>query len=112
MHRNQNIIINEFMFCNSHGKETCQECLVDHRLGNNLILEDDLIQSIMSFDWVDRKPIEVYKLGVTPLIPNNPVQSTIHQTQDTTLYQCLNHQTINCSICFNWIQIILNGLYL
>jgi hypothetical protein len=52
MHRTQNIIINEFMFCNLHGKETCYECFVDHGLGNNLIIEEELIQSIMNFDWI------------------------------------------------------------
>ncbi|KAH9821047.1 hypothetical protein DFH28DRAFT_883865 [Melampsora americana] len=110
MHRIHNVVINEFMFCNLHGKELCFECLVDHRLGNNLMIEEELIKSIMASDWIlsflkDRKSIEVYKLGATPLIPNNP----LNQNSDL-LYQCLNHQTINCSICFAWVKIILNAL--
>ena len=36
------IIVNDFMFCQDHGKEWCAICCCDHRMCNNIQIEDQL----------------------------------------------------------------------
>lgn len=37
-----NILVNDFMFCAAHGSEFCLVCFCDHRMCNNIRVEDEL----------------------------------------------------------------------
>lgn len=37
-----NILVNDFMFCSDHGEEYCMRCFCDHRMCNNIRVEDDI----------------------------------------------------------------------
>jgi hypothetical protein len=37
-----NVEINDFMFCAVHGNEYCNHCACDHRMCNNVRIEDQL----------------------------------------------------------------------
>lgn len=38
----EHIVVNAFMFCAAHGDEYCQMCCCDHRMRNNVTIEDEL----------------------------------------------------------------------
>lgn len=38
----EHIIVNEFKFCAQHGDEYCQTCCCDHRMSNNVTIEEEL----------------------------------------------------------------------
>jgi hypothetical protein len=42
-----NIVVNEFMFCRDHGQEYCHYCGCDHREGNTVRVEDELMDELM-----------------------------------------------------------------
>lgn len=48
-----NIIVNDFMFCRDHGFEYCYRCCCDHRMCNNVRVEDELggIAEATGFDY-------------------------------------------------------------
>jgi hypothetical protein len=47
-----NIIVNDFMFCTAHGNEHCYVCFCDHRMCNNIRIEDELgdMSEFLEFD--------------------------------------------------------------
>jgi hypothetical protein len=38
----EHIKVNCFEFCAKHGDELCQSCCCDHRMSNNVTIEDEL----------------------------------------------------------------------
>ncbi|EAU87884.2 hypothetical protein CC1G_01531 [Coprinopsis cinerea okayama7 len=91
------IVVNDFMFCAEHGDEYCHACCCDHRLTNNIRIEDEL-EGVEKFDfeldWEDRQSINVYALGAVADIT----------TEDS--FQCEKHETVDCKECFNWVEVV------
>ena len=54
-----NIVVNDFMFCRDHGKEYCNLCFCDHRMCNNIRIEDEIGELPESFD-VEVSPIRTW----------------------------------------------------
>ena len=48
-----NIILNDFMFCSRHGHEYCHRCGVDHRFTNNYQIQDELGNILEEVDFFD-----------------------------------------------------------
>ena len=46
-----NIIVNEFMFCSRHGDEYCHRCGVDHRFANNYQIQHELGDILEEVDF-------------------------------------------------------------
>lgn len=51
----ENIVVNDFMFCSDHGQEYCHRCCCDHRMCNNMSIEDEIAvlvagRGLISFD--------------------------------------------------------------
>ncbi|GLB44393.1 hypothetical protein LshimejAT787_1700200 [Lyophyllum shimeji] len=92
----ENIIVNDFMFCLDHGDELCHRCFCDHRLTNNIRIEDDLgdLSEFIAFEIEDRHPINVYALGAV---------AAVHTEES---YQCEKHKSIDCKTCFDWVDIV------
>ncbi|PFH47989.1 hypothetical protein AMATHDRAFT_66382 [Amanita thiersii Skay4041] len=90
------ILVNKFTFCTKHGDELCNLCSVDHRLTNNVQIEDELnnLEDVFEFGLEERQPINVYAHGAVAAI----------STEES--YECEDHREIDCSQCFNWVHII------
>ncbi|KAH6912225.1 hypothetical protein BKA70DRAFT_1184850 [Coprinopsis sp. MPI-PUGE-AT-0042] len=92
-----NIVVNGFMFCADHGDEYCFACCCDHRLTNNIRIEDELQKDPhfdFEFDLEERQSINAYALGAEAAI----------QTEES--FQCEKHRQIDCTTCFNWVEIV------
>lgn len=46
-----NILVNDFMFCSEHGNEYCGRCFVDHRICNNVRIEDRIEDLAEDFNF-------------------------------------------------------------
>ncbi|TFK19474.1 hypothetical protein FA15DRAFT_682937 [Coprinopsis marcescibilis] len=93
----RNIVVNDFMFCADHGDEYCHACCCDHRLTNNIRIED-VLQDDSRFDFEhdleERQSINAYALGAVAAI----------QTEDS--FECEKHSTVDCERCFDWVEIV------
>ncbi|KAH6914313.1 hypothetical protein BKA70DRAFT_1095064 [Coprinopsis sp. MPI-PUGE-AT-0042] len=93
-----NVEVNDFMFCAVHGNEYCIDCACDHRMCNNVRIDDQLGQEFGEHEhWErdDRQPImNVYAMGA---------KAARH---DNAEFQCIAHRRANCKTCFNWPKII------
>jgi hypothetical protein len=45
------ILVNAFIFCFEHGDEHCRECFCDHRMCNNIRVEDELVNITEFFEY-------------------------------------------------------------
>ena len=45
------ILVNAFIFCFEHGDEHCRECFCDHRMCNNISVEDELVNITEFFEF-------------------------------------------------------------
>lgn len=108
------IAVNDFFFCAEHGSEYCHTCCCDHRLVNNLRIEDELYggdaaddtghydEGCSSFEFESdletRHSINAFALGAQPnlLTPHS--------------FQCEAHRVNDCKQCFNWVEIVKKGV--
>lgn len=92
----ENIVVNDFMFCLDHGDELCNPCCCDHRMANNVRIEDELgdLSEFVAFEVEERRPINVYALGAVAAL----------YTEES--YHCDKHKFVDCGTCFNWVSII------
>ncbi|KAF9447779.1 hypothetical protein P691DRAFT_801831 [Macrolepiota fuliginosa MF-IS2] len=92
----EHIIVHEFMFCAAHGDEYCQRCCCDHRMVNNVTIEEELgdMSEFLGFEVEERQPLNAYVLGAV---------AALHTEES---YQCEKHKTVDCSKCFDWTSII------
>ncbi|KAF8637224.1 hypothetical protein AX17_002975 [Amanita inopinata Kibby_2008] len=90
------IVVNDFMFCAEHGDEVCYHCCVDHRLTNNVQIEDELnnLEDVFDFGLEERQSINVFAHGAREAL----------NTEDS--FSCSKHRDVDCSNCFNWVDII------
>jgi len=49
--RTTHILVKDFMFCFEHGDEYCRECFCDHRMCNNIRIEDKLDDMAEFFEF-------------------------------------------------------------
>ncbi|KAF8994658.1 hypothetical protein BDQ17DRAFT_1366602 [Cyathus striatus] len=92
----ENIIVNDFMFCAEHGNEYCHICCCDHRMCNNIRIEDELgdMTEFFEFEVEERHPINAYALGAVAAL----------RTEKS--FQCERHKKVDCPTCFDWVGII------
>ncbi|KAJ8076759.1 hypothetical protein AAF712_000381 [Marasmius tenuissimus] len=93
-----NIVINGFMFCEPHGSEYCHSCSCDHRMCNNIRIEEELAQAfpgISEEKLLDRPPL-------ANVIKGKATRSKKKDSNGDTLYECVTHQKVDCDVCFNW----------
>ncbi|KAF9471248.1 hypothetical protein BDN70DRAFT_820244 [Pholiota conissans] len=90
------IQVNGFVFCENHGDEWCHKCCYDHRMTNNIQIEDDLqdINDSMAYDIDDRGSFNVYAYGA------------VSAENKKNKFQCREHDKIDCKTCFDWIGFI------
>ncbi|TFK36240.1 hypothetical protein BDQ12DRAFT_687074 [Crucibulum laeve] len=91
-----NIVVKDFMFCAEHGDEYCHKCCCDHRMGNNVRIEDELgdMSEFFEFEVEERQPINAYAHGAVVAV----------QTEES--YECESHRKVDCEKCFDWVAII------
>ncbi|KXN86953.1 hypothetical protein AN958_09450 [Leucoagaricus sp. SymC.cos] len=92
----EHITVNRFTFCAKHGDELCQACCCDHRMSNNVKIEDELkdVEEFLETEVEERQPLNAYGLGAV---------AALHTEES---FQCEKHKTVDCSTCFDWISII------
>ncbi|KAK1230931.1 hypothetical protein PQX77_005962 [Marasmius sp. AFHP31] len=91
-----NVVINGFMFCEPHGSEYCHSCGCDHRMCNNIRIEEELVQA---FPGISEEKL----LARPPLA--NVIEGKATRSKDSngdTLYRCVTHQKVDCDVCFDW----------
>ncbi|KAF8064429.1 hypothetical protein FPV67DRAFT_1505045 [Lyophyllum atratum] len=92
----ENIVVNDFMFCLDHGDEFCHLCCCDHRMCNNIRIEDDLgdLSDFVAFQVEDRQPRNAYAMGAVAAVT----------TEES--YQCEKHKAVDCGKCFDWVKLV------
>ncbi|RDB17539.1 hypothetical protein Hypma_001248 [Hypsizygus marmoreus] len=92
----ENIIVNDFMFCQDHGDELCHICCCDHRMTNNIRIEKDLsdMEEFFEFEAEERQPLNAYALGAVAAVTTE------------SSYECEAHHKVDCAKCFDWVGII------
>ncbi|KAF8636262.1 hypothetical protein AX16_011032 [Volvariella volvacea WC 439] len=96
--KDKTILVNGFMFCSEHGDEYCHLCGCDHRMSNNVKIEEELedVVEFLDGEVEVRHPINAYAHGALPAVLS---------THDAA-YECERHRTIDCPACFNWVEAI------
>ncbi|KAI9209219.1 uncharacterized protein BJ171DRAFT_485777 [Polychytrium aggregatum] len=93
------IFANGFAFCFPHGQEWCHLCCVDHRLTNNVIMEDDLTpeqhEEVQDGGGDDRPSVSIY--GKFQVLPDDRISCTIHEV-------------VGCKFCFDFPKIVLRSI--
>ncbi|KAF5347271.1 hypothetical protein D9756_009964 [Leucocoprinus leucothites] len=92
----RDIVVNQFKFCAKHGDELCQSCCCDHRMSNNVTIEEELgdMSEFLETEVEERQPLNAYALGAV---------AALHTEES---FQCEKHKSVDCSTCFDWISII------
>ncbi|KAI3622132.1 ankyrin repeat and mynd domain-containing protein 2-like [Moniliophthora roreri] len=92
-----NIVIGDFMFCAEHGSEYCNKCCCDHRMCNNIRIEEELHKAFPGFteeQFLNRPPLS----NALDLA----VESRTKDSESEPLYRCKAHKKIDCENCFDW----------
>jgi hypothetical protein len=111
----ESIVINDFMFCATHGDEYCHICCCDYRMGNNVRIEEEMtdffeFESEMEVRLGISRCKRVRLTGTLILQARHPINAYAHgavaalKTEES--YQCEKHQAVDCNTCFNWVAVI------
>ncbi|KAF5337902.1 hypothetical protein D9758_013096 [Tetrapyrgos nigripes] len=94
---NNNIVVNDFMFCANHGSEVCYACFCDHRMTNNIRIEEELARAFpgkTEEELLDRPPVAVSLKDI--------VFSGELDRDGDERFMCKKHKTVDCNTCFDW----------
>lgn len=99
----RDIFVNQFRFCARHGDELCQTCCCDHRMSNNVTIEEELgdvsefleTEVEVSSNWVVMFYLRTHIRDCTIFspLPLFTPQKSRYAMQGTTTTQCI------CSWC-------------
>ncbi|KAF9262697.1 hypothetical protein L218DRAFT_929193 [Marasmius fiardii PR-910] len=98
-------VINDFVFCFTHGSEVCNKCYFDHRVTNNYRMRKQLSKAFPKLseeELADRPPLSNALVLALDSGEKDPSGSI--------LYQCKLHNAIDCKICFNWANLAIESL--
>lgn len=132
----RDIVVNQFKFCARHGDELCQTCCCDHRMSNNVMIEEEL-SHVSEFLETEVEVSSEFRVvifylrtliygavlciltNVLILVLNNigiprkerqPLNAyalgAFAALHTQESFQCENHKTVDCSTCFDWIFLI------
>ncbi|EPT04373.1 hypothetical protein FOMPIDRAFT_1021999 [Fomitopsis schrenkii] len=94
----KHIVVNDWKFCEAHGREECLQCRCDYRLENNhasnlyAILDSLLLDR--DFDLDQRMSRHTYNRGAIPDKPGSKV------------FKCRPHTQKDCYFCFEWVAFV------
>ncbi|KIY73334.1 hypothetical protein CYLTODRAFT_365815 [Cylindrobasidium torrendii FP15055 ss-10] len=91
--------LDSLMFCKAHGNEFCNHCCCDHRMCNNILIQDEYPQSHLKLSD-DRTPIS----NIWGLC--GPVKLGVSPQDGEDIYGCKTHKLEECRECFNWVEIM------
>ncbi|KZV93264.1 ribonuclease H-like protein [Exidia glandulosa HHB12029] len=108
----ENVLVRDFMFCDDHGQEWCGRCCCDHRMCNNIRIEEyvdeytDEDMAIEAREAIadDRPPLSLHLYG----LPTNR-----RDEENERIWVCREHGVDSCSTCFDFVCIVLEsfGVY-
>ncbi|KAI8473701.1 MAG: hypothetical protein J3K34DRAFT_410279 [Monoraphidium minutum] len=90
-----------WMFCGAHGLEHCHRCTVDHRMTNNVRLENEVTEAEME---------KITDYGLNSLDGRPPLSvGGKFKALPGSAPACVAHSKVGCAACFDFKAQVLKG---
>ncbi|EJD46380.1 hypothetical protein AURDEDRAFT_63349, partial [Auricularia subglabra TFB-10046 SS5] len=86
-----NFVVRDFMFCDDHGSEYCAYCGCDHRLCNNVRLEE----------YVEQYNDQDLAIEAIEALDSASGHSCARDGEP--IFKCYEHKTDDCNVCFDFV---------